>query len=198
MSKPRDKPFPGMDPYMEDTNDFHLTFLVYASAVLQKQLPDKLRCEVESDEVYPPPVDSEDTEQRCQSEGPVDADQQPPFTKPALRIYDPLPRRWLAVRDESGAFVSALTLVRQRDKENHGAVRYGLLRDRFREQGASLVEIDLCRQGGLAAPMFEEDIAVGLADRGESPAYSVTRCVQSVRQKHSPRFEFLRLSFHIF
>ena len=166
MSKPRENPFPGMNPYMEDRwHTVHAALLVHALGHLQRQLPEDLIAEVEQELVvgesevsatYRPDVAVREPWEDA-SAGGVSVAEPIQVTKPVVVRVPPKPNRRLGIIDSQGRLITVIEVLSPSNKRGKGGGDYRYKRDEFMESGVNLVEIDLVREGGLVTELFDGD-----------------------------------------
>lgn len=172
MSKSRDNPFPGLNPYFESAwPDVHATMIVASRAQLQRQLPAGLRARIETGLKIDAGLFDEENRRpdasiwRLKEDEPQYGSATTVLTPPAnaakpIRATTSAPkRRFIAIRETSSGerLVTAIEILSPSNKQGAGAVSYQFKRDLLLEGGANFVEIDLVREGGLAARLFEGD-----------------------------------------
>jgi len=188
MSKIRENPFPGMNPYMEERwNDVHSTLLVYARRQLQAQLPEDLVAEVEQtllvgesegqpdQAAYRPDVSVREPWEESGGVG-VAVAEPIQVAKPVVAKVPPRPNRRLGIIDTHGRLITVVEVLSPSNKRGKGGSDYRYTRDDLMESGVNLVEIDLVREGGLLTELFDGDhVTLYLRDRdGNLPPHVVS------------------------
>jgi hypothetical protein len=153
-------PLPGMNPYFEEQwPDVHATFLVGIRNQLQPRLPSDLAAEINrhaaltvegKDKSYYPDISLHETPPAYTA-----ATWSPAGTggialaEPEIIVGDPLPERWVEIREVTGRLVTVIEVLSPKNKEGEGAAEYRRKRNDFLRAGVNVVELDLLRSGGF-------------------------------------------------
>ena len=208
MSKSRDNPFPGMNPYFEESwSDIHATMIVACRAQLQRQLPSGLRARIETglkidagsaDEEYRRPDASIWRLKEDETGYSAKTTMAPPANAatPIRAITAAPKRRFVAIRETAAGerLVTAIEVLSPSNKQGAGAISYQFKRDFLLEGGANLVEIDLVREGGLAASLFENDDMLHSLKRQNSDPLP-NHLVTVIRSSNRDELEFYPISY---
>lgn len=206
MSKSRDNPFPGMNPYAEGRwQNVHARMLTYIAAQLQRQLPDDLITEVEQDlkvgsqkgdATYEPDIAIREPWSGDSAEGGAAVLSLPVGLAKPIALAGRRPQRRIAIMDTRGHLITVVELLSPSNK-NGGRTSYEKKRNDFIGSGVNLVEIDLVREGGIMTTLFEDRQVT--KELGTPPAPHVIlvyrghgldqHCMYPVRyQERLPRF----------
>jgi hypothetical protein len=152
-------PFPGMNPFFERRwKDAHTRLIAYISDALQEQLPPDLVAMAEEEAVnigggelhqtLTPDVRISEAWPKKSAEAAVAVANPPqrPATEPIYLFIDDPIERWVEIRDQTGALITAVELLSPSNKREHWQ-RYMKKREQFIGSAVNLVEIDLLRQG---------------------------------------------------
>lgn len=158
----RTNPFPGINPFMEQTwPDVHLSLIGYIRDALGIELPEDLVAKGEQQiEVFDsftrkfvsvrPDVAVVDTaESWTRGLPPVwtPDDAQPiQVTEPKLLTLDEPPHRWVEVRTDLGDLITVIEVLSPANKTTHREA-YRTKRRNYVAAGVNVVEIDLLRSG---------------------------------------------------
>jgi len=157
----RKNPFPGMNPYMEQTwPDVHLRMIGQILDALGLELPDdlmakgELQVDVFGDATgHPQPDISIVGEAWKGGLPPVWTPAQEyqhlsqKVTEPALVLLEQPKHRWIEIRTAAGDLITVIEIISPANKRRHRAP-YVAKRDTFVAAGVNVVEIDLVRGGG--------------------------------------------------
>jgi hypothetical protein len=179
-------PFPGMNPFMEQTwPDVHMALLGFIREVLGEGLPDDLQAKGEMRVTvlggdanhYRPDVPALEARWK-QGLPPVwspDQDQQlATVTEPVLLDTDPTPHRWIEIRSDQGQLVTVIELLSPANKTT-GRESYIAKRQDLLDGGVNVVEIDLVRQGSRTVNLDGTAYSERFGNVGEHYSVCVTR-----------------------
>lgn len=176
-------PLPGMNPLLEkEWPDVHVSLLAYLRDQLQTRLPPGLSASVEHSVVL-------ETESLARRYRPDIALRDAPATdatsawtpedtssvavaEPEVIEGDPLPDRWVEIRDVGGRLVTVIEVLSPANKSGEGALEYRLKRNDFLRAGVNVVEIDLLRGGAFVLAVDERAIR---RREGRSYTFCATR-----------------------
>ena len=199
-------PFPGMDPYLETHwGDVHQRFVIYASDLIQPQLPADLRARVEERVSIESPSDGNrnaipdvrvvqlpkaKTRRRDDGGGVAVADPEvAELAQPLLLEFqdDPVSEGFIEIV-EAGSRQKVITVIEILSETNKwpgkDRKKYLHKRKQLRRARINLVEIDLLRSGRRLPPLD----AYGLPDSHQTPY-----CVLTMRARQEP-LEYYRVS----
>ena len=190
MSATQMNPFPGMNPYFEgEWPGVHAMMIVHCSSRLQSQLPAGLRARVETGLRIDAGRADEESRRPDASVWELREDGEPyqvtSVIAPPANAATPIhamaaapKRRRVTIREtsEGERLVTAIEFLSPSNKRGSGAISYQFKRDRLIDGGVNLVEVDLVRDGGLAATLFDNDAMVESMLRrcAKLPAHLVT------------------------
>ncbi len=198
----RTNPFPGMNPFMEQTwPDVHLVLIAYIRDALGMELPDDLlaKAEVQVD-VFTMPNGSgratrpdiailEDTDHWKRGLPPVWT---PPSgenalvaTEPELLTVEEPPDRWIGVRTASGELITVIELLSPANKTTHREA-YRTKRANYVASGVNVVEIDLLRGGRHTIDLDETEHRSRYAPLGEHYLVCASRGIIPDRREIYP------------
>ncbi|HOB99109.1 MAG TPA: DUF4058 family protein [Verrucomicrobiota bacterium] len=175
-------PFPGMNPFFQQRwRDAHTMLVAYCRDALQERLPADLVAGAEEETVvigadehetaYRPDVQVREPWRLQEPAAAAVAVNSsiPPGTEPLRVLVEDEIERWIEIRDTTGRLVTALEWLSPSNKlETEERERFHRRRRRFLSGGASVVEMDLVRQG---AWLFPEGVRRAL--RGAGATYGV-------------------------
>ncbi len=175
-------PFPGMNPFFQQRwRDAHTMLVAYCRDALQERLPADLVAGAEEETVvigadergteYRPDVQVREPWRLQEPAAAAVAlnSSTPPATEPLRVLVEDEIERWIEIRDTTGRLVTALEWLSPSNKlETEERERFHRRRRRFLSGGASVVEMDLVRQGGWLLPE-----GVRRALRGAGATYGV-------------------------
>ena len=162
-------PFPGMNPFFEQQwGDAHTMLIAYVRDALQQRLPEDLVIRAEEEAVtvaaeekpksYRPDIQVRAPWTLKEPAGTAlaaKASDVPatPVTEPLCVLVEDETDRWLEIREKTGRLITALELLSPSNKlETEERARFQAKRRRFLGGGASVVEVDLVRQGAWLFP----------------------------------------------
>ena len=164
-------PFPGMNPFMEQTwPDVHLRLIGLALETLGIELPEDLVAKAELQvDVFESPHDK--SRPIRPDLAIVDVAQSwvhglPPVwtpgsdagaitvTEPALLMLSEVPHRWIEIRTDLGDLVTVIEVLSPANKFAHREA-YRLKRQDYVAARVNVVEIDLLREGGFTVDVDE-------------------------------------------
>jgi hypothetical protein len=155
-----ENPFPGMNPYLEESwDDVHTRLIAYIADALSELLPADLHARTEEREVflengrpfvYKPDVsvilDGDSWKSGIAPQWqPVHTDDLE-TTEPVIVFSEDEMERWIEIREAGGRLITAIELLSPSNK-NQGAASYIQKRQNYLASGVNLVEIDLLRAG---------------------------------------------------
>jgi len=186
-------PFPGMNPFFEQQwGDAHTMLTAYLRDALQERLPADLVIRAEEQAVaigageksktYWPHIQvrepwklAEPAVAAIATEAP--APPTPPVTEPLRVLLTDQTERWLEIRDTTGRLITVLELLSPSNKLGfEERERYEKKRRRFLSGRASVVELDLVRQG---ASVFPREVRSALREAGATYGICVFRASSS-------------------
>ena len=198
----RTNPFPGMNPFMEQTwPDVHLALIGFIREALGSELPDELlaKAEVQVDVMTRPDgkgrttrpdltiVETTESWQRGlppvwkpESDGGVVA-----VAEPELLVVEEPPHRWVEVHSDAGELVTVIEVLSPANKGTHREA-YRLKRREYVGAGVNFVEIDLLRGGGQIVDVNEETYRQRYAPLGEHYAVCASRRIMPGRREMYP------------
>ena len=197
-----DNPFPGMNPFMEQSwPDVHATLITYIRDELSPALPDDLTSKSEMRICV---VDEATGASHYRSdipilEDPVDSWKSglapvwsPETTDPACTVTAPVilhvdvPReRWIEIRSDSGTLVTVIELLSPTNK-THGRTAYQNKRRDYTDAGVNVVEIDLLRGGELTVDLDGTDYGPLVGGKGEHYVVCVRRAARPMQREVYP------------
>lgn len=187
-----------MNPFFEQQwRDAHVTLVTYIRDGLQERLPADLVARAEQEEVvtigpgnkprtYRPDVQVREPwklqEPAAAAVAPTSVP--PPATEPIRVLLDEELERWVEIRDITGRLITVIELLSPSNKlESAERDRYLRKRRSFTSGGASLVEMDLVRQG---AWVFAPGVQNVLRQAGACYAVGVVRSARPAEQEVYP------------
>ncbi len=179
-------PFPGMNPFVEQRwRDAHTMLVAYCRDALQERLPADLVAGAEEEAVV---IGAGERRTACRPDVQVREPSRlqesaaaavaldpatPPGTEPLRVLVEDEIERWIEVRDTTGRLVTVLEWLSPSNKlETDERERFQRRRRRFHSGGASVVEMDLVRQG---AWLFPEGVRRALREAGATYGVCVFR-----------------------
>ena len=157
-SMERKNPFPGMNPFMEQTwPDVHLRLISRILEALGTELPDELfakgelQVDVLGDSSGKAQPDIAVVEESWKGGLPPVWTAAPAFqslvvTEPALLAVESPKHRWIEIRSALGELIAVIEVLSPANKEQHRSA-YIAKRDSYIAAKVNLVEIDLVRRG---------------------------------------------------
>ena len=186
-------PFPGMNPFLEDSwPDVHTALIGFIREALAEELPQDLSARAE-EEVTVGNERDEESLTRYRADVAVSAvwpavlpDVWQSSSESAVAVADPeildldLPTaRWVEVRDTNGRLITVIEVLNPYNKLGTGRAVYLQKQQDYLAAGVNLVEIDLLRIG---RPVFLEDVVKQLRPaEGTRYLVAATRAVRPSR-----------------
>ncbi|HEX7379504.1 MAG TPA: DUF4058 family protein [Pirellulales bacterium] len=185
-------PFPGMDPYLEQSGawgDFHLEFISCLRSELRRQLPSNYNARIqervtviESFEV--PPRSYEPDLMVARRKGAAEpAERRPgaallePVTVPLILPEEEERQHYIEIYDQpEQILVAVVELLSPTNKLSHGREQYLLKRDAVLRQDVHLIELDLLACGQrlpTAEPYPQDDYYAFVARADQRPLCDV-------------------------
>lgn len=198
----RTNPFPGMNPFMEQTwPDLHLAMIGFIREALGMELPDDLAAKAEEQvDVFTSPNASprktrpdiaivETTDHWKRGLPPVwtpPSEQNPLIaTEPELLVMEETPARWIGVRTASGELVTVIELLSPANKTTHREA-YRTKRANYIASDVNVVEIDLLRTGRHTIDLDETEHHRRYAPLGEHYLVCASRGIIPDRRELYP------------
>lgn len=185
-------PFPGMNPFMEQTwPDVHLSLIGYIRDLLGEELPDDLQAKAEQrvdvvggdGQFYRPDVVvlEDPWKQGLPPVWTPDASGVT-VTEPTLLLAEQEPERWVEIRTDQGKLVTVIEVLSPANKSSLRESYLAKRRD-FLHSGVNVVEIDLLRQGALTVNVGGTNYERRFAGVGDHYVTCVTRAALPQRRE---------------